>query len=340
MNAATNITPAEIAANHGDRDPRRAVSRKRNSEVFEQLDRRADRPGAGESPHPRDRRCCSSTRRATRLLNAGSPSCTCTTGNPGTGKTTVAMAEASCTGSVTRRQSPVAVTRDDLVGQYIGHTAPKTKEVLKKAMGGVLFIDRLITCIGPKRTRLRPGVDRDPAAGHGKPARRHRRDPGRLQEPHGHVLAAIPAWPRASPITSFPDYTPDELLQIAELIAARMDYRFDEACRGCANTSGSHHQPICQRALIRNFDRARLPRQPTVCRPVRTLRRKKTEDGITPEDIAPAACFGWVDGEMNDEKRCFHSLLALCSSFFMLVIPAKAKSDLLSPVGKAGIRPS
>lgn len=65
------------------------------------------------------------------------------TGRPGTGKTTVAMKMAQilhCMGYI-RRNHLVVAQRDDLVGQYVGHTAPKTKEVLKKAMGGVLFID-------------------------------------------------------------------------------------------------------------------------------------------------------------------------------------------------------
>src|SRR6266851_4875770 len=153
------------------------------------------------------------------------------TGNPGTGKTTVArrMAEILHRLGYIRRNHVVSVTRDDLVGQYIGHTAPKTKDVLKKAMGGVLFIDEAYYLYRPENERdygqeaieilLQVMEDnRDDLvvilAGYkDRMDTFFRSNPGMASRMAHHI--------------DFPDYTAAELFSIAELIAGGMHYRFD-----------------------------------------------------------------------------------------------------------------
>jgi len=155
------------------------------------------------------------------------------TGNPGTGKTTVALRMADILHRLgyTRSNHLVAVTRDDLVGQYIGHTAPKTKEALKKAMGGVLFIDEAYYLHRPENERdygqeaieillqvmenQRDDLVVILAGYKDRMDTFFRSNPGMASRIAHHV--------------EFPDYTPDELLQIAELMVRQMDYRFDAA---------------------------------------------------------------------------------------------------------------
>ena len=157
------------------------------------------------------------------------------TGNPGTGKTTVAMRMAQILHRLdyVRKGHLVAVTRDDLVGQYIGHTAPKTKEVLKKAMGVVLFIDEAYYLYRPENERdygqeaieiLLQVMEnqRDDLvvilAGYGDRMETFFRSNPGLSSRIAHHLA-------------FPDYRPDELLSIGDRMLADMHYRFDAEAR-------------------------------------------------------------------------------------------------------------
>lgn len=188
------------------------------------------------------------------------------TGNPGTGKTTVAlrMAEILHRLGYVRKGHLVAVTRDDLVGQYIGHTAPKTKEVLKKAMGGVLFIDEAYYL-------YRPENERD----YGQEAIEILLQVMENQRDDLVVILAgykdrMDTFFRSNPGMSsriahhldFPDYAPDELLTIAGKMLDAQNYRFAD---GAADAFAGYlarrvQQPHFANARsVRNaIDRARL----------------------------------------------------------------------------------
>jgi probable Rubsico expression protein CbbX len=155
----------------------------------------------------------------------------CFTGNPGTGKTTVAMRMAEVLKQLgyVRKGHLVAVTRDDLVGQFIGHTAPKTREVIKKAMGGVLFIDEAYYL-------YRPENERD----YGQESieillqvMENQRDDlvvilAGYKDRMDTFFGSNPGMAsRIAHHIDFPDYSEAELMQIAELMLARLSYRFD-----------------------------------------------------------------------------------------------------------------
>jgi probable Rubsico expression protein CbbX len=166
-------------------------------------------------------------------LQAENPSLhMCFTGNPGTGKTTVAMRMAQILHRLgyVRKGHLVAVTRDDLVGQYIGHTAPKTKEVLKKAMGGVLFIDEAYYLYKPENER-----------DYGAEAIEILLQVMENQRDDLVVILAgykdrMDTFFQSNPGMSsriahhldFPDYSVDELAQIAQRMLTQQHYRFGE----------------------------------------------------------------------------------------------------------------
>jgi probable Rubsico expression protein CbbX len=188
------------------------------------------------------------------------------TGNPGTGKTTVALRMADILHRLgyIERNHVVAVTRDDLVGQYVGHTAPKTKEVLKRAYGGVLFIDEAYYLYRPENERdygveaieillqvMENERDRLVVVLAGYKDRMDdffRLNPGMSSRVAHHI--------------DFPDYTVDELVAIAELMLEAESYVFapaaEEAFR--AYLERRMRQPLFAHARsVRNaIERARL----------------------------------------------------------------------------------
>jgi probable Rubsico expression protein CbbX len=188
------------------------------------------------------------------------------TGNPGTGKTTVAlrMAEILHRLGYIERPKVVSVTRDDLVGQYVGHTAPKTREVLKRARGGVLFIDEAYYL-------YRPENERD----YGQEAieillqvMENNRDDlvvilAGYADRMDRFFESNPGFrSRIAHHIDFPDYTDDELYRIAETMLADQSYTLTDSARPALSEyiARRRDQPHFANARsIRNaLDRARL----------------------------------------------------------------------------------
>ena len=221
------------------------------------------------------------------------------TGNPGTGKTTVALRMAGILHRLgfVRRGHVISVTRDDLVGQYIGHTAPKTKEILKKAMGGVLFIDEAYYLYRPENERdygqeaieillqVMESQREDLVvilAGYGERMEKFfQSNPGFRSRIAHHV--------------DFPDYSDDELLAIAELMLVAQNYHFSSNARSAfvRYIAARKTQPLFSNARsIRNaLDRVRLRQANRI---VSNLDRILTSDevmSIEAEDVLASRVF-------------------------------------------------
>ncbi len=233
------------------------------------------------------------------------------TGNPGTGKTTVALRMADILKKLdyVRKGHLVACTRDDLVGEFIGHTAPKTREMIKKAMGGVLFIDEAYFL-------YRPENERD----YGKEAieillqamEDHRDDfvviLAGYEKEMGKFFGANPGMAsRVAHHIDFPDYDDEELVQIADRMLVTMQYQLSEG----AKTALSEY--ISLRRQRPNFSNARSIRN--ALDRCRLRQAKRLFDGrkesITRDDLATIkeedlrasrVFFGGVDQNEGNQK--------------------------------------
>jgi probable Rubsico expression protein CbbX len=242
-------------------------------------------------------------------LAAGRPSLhMCFTGNPGTGKTTVAMRMADILHRLgyIERNHVVAVTRDDLVGQYVGHTAPKTKEVLKRSFGGVLFIDEAYYLYRPENERdygveaieiLLQVMENERerlvvilAGYEDRMDEFFRLNPGMSSRVAHHI--------------DFPDYTAAELLRIGELMLCAENYVFsddaEQAFREYILRRMQRPRFAHARSVRNGIERARLRHANRVYEAVRTgaeptvemLRRIEAQDilksSVFDEDVGMA----------------------------------------------------
>ncbi|GAA1127072.1 AAA family ATPase [Nocardioides aquiterrae] len=225
------------------------------------------------------------------------------TGGPGTGKTTVAMRMASILHALGYIRAPRVhvVTRDDLVGQFIGHTAPKTKEALARAAGGVLFIDEAYYLFRPENER----------------------DYGQevieillteMEDERGDLVVVFAGYPdrmarffSANPGLSsrvphhieFKDYDHAELVQIADLMVAAENFRFDEEARGVFSeylTRRMERPNFSNARSVRNaVERCRLRQARRLVGLNRPLRKEDLVT-LTAEDVRGSSLFADDEG--------------------------------------------
>jgi probable Rubsico expression protein CbbX len=221
------------------------------------------------------------------------------TGSPGTGKTTVGLKMADILyqlGYISKGHL-LTVTRDDLVGQYIGHTAPKTKEVLKKAMGGVLFIDEAYYLYKPDNERdygqeaieiLLQVMEnqRDELvvilAGYKEPMDKfYESNPGLSSRIANHI--------------DFPDYSVDELLQIAQIMLGDQQYKLTpqaEAALSQYITKRKEKPLFANARSVKNaLDRARMRQANRIFDSRGQVLTKKELVNLEAEDILQSTVF-------------------------------------------------
>jgi probable Rubsico expression protein CbbX len=230
------------------------------------------------------------------------------TGNPGTGKTTVAMKIAQILNRLGYIKEPrvVACTRDDLVGQYVGHTAPKTKEVLRRAFGGVLFIDEAYYL-------FRPENERD----YGQEAIEILLQVMEAERDNLVVIFAgykdrMDDFFRSNPGLSsrvahhidFPDYDIDELMAIAHLMLDQQNYVLgpgaEEAFRAYLERRIKRPRFAHGRSVRNSIDRARLRQANRLFAQHSGLLSRDELMTITPDDILASSVFA-EDREPEDE---------------------------------------
>jgi len=229
------------------------------------------------------------------------------TGSPGTGKTTVAlrMADILYKLGYSKKGHLITVTRDDLVGQYIGHTAPKTKEILKKAMGGILFIDEAYYLYKPDNERdygaeaieillqvmenQREELVVILAGYKDKMEKFYESNPGLSSRIANHV--------------DFPDYTEDELLQIGIMMLEEQQYQLTREAKNAllqyAGLRKAKPRFANARSIRNALDRARMRQANRIFEMKRQTITKMDLVNILPEDLYKSRLF--KDDLLKDE---------------------------------------